>query len=125
MAERESRPTKRLPYENGQLRRCSVKKKPKTDRNIYEVEVVEVERERKQIKFIQIHSFILLNLETNLTSGVIVAWVMNSYHLLTLNKYIIPTKKHRRTGGKCLTVIYIELLRESWFSARQKTLRSD
>ena len=122
MAERESRPTKRLPYENGQLRRCSVKKKPKTDRNIYEVEV---ERERKQIKFIQIHSFILLNLETNLTSGVIVAWVMNSYHLLALNKHIIPTKTHRRTGGKCLTVIYIELLRESCFQAGQKTLRSD
>ena len=50
MAERESRPQKRLPYENDQLRRCSVKKKPKTDRNIFEVEVVEVERERKQIK---------------------------------------------------------------------------
>ena len=118
MAERESRPTKHLPYENDQLRRSRVKKKPKTDRNIYEVEVVEVERERKQIKLIQIHSFILLNLETNLTSGVIVAWVMNSYHLLALNKYII------KYIGKCLTVIYIELLRESCFQAGQKTLRS-
>ena len=73
MAERESRHTKRF-----QLRLCSVKKKPKTDRNIYKVEVVEVERERK---------FILLVLETNLTSGVIAAWVMISYHLLALNKY--------------------------------------
>ena len=49
-AKRESRPPKRFIDEVEQLKPCAMKKKLKKDNNLYDIEVTEVDKEKKCIK---------------------------------------------------------------------------
>ena len=60
---------------------------PKKDKNLYDIEVTEVDKEN------QMHNrFILLAMEMNLMSGVISISIVISYHLFALKKSMFRTK---------------------------------
>ena len=71
----------------------NAKKKSKTDINLYDIEIVQVDRERKRFK---IH-FVRLGLEINSTSGVISVPAVDSFRLSAWRKVLSLAKNHWRT----------------------------
>ena len=76
--------------EQNDLKRCNAKKKSKTDKDLYDIEIVQVDKERKRFK---IH-FVRLGLEINSTSGVISVPAVDSFRLSAWRKVLSPAKNH-------------------------------
>ena len=115
---RELCPPKRYAKEQNDLKRCNSKTRPKTDKNLYDIEIVQVDKERKRFKihfvgfgnqFNEWHDFS--------TSG---------GHLSALREVLSPAKNHWRTEGIFFMGICTELhvLKERCGQAGEKTLRS-
>ena len=79
--------------EQNDLKRCNAKKKSKTDKDLYDIEIVQVDKERKQFK---IH-FVRLGLEINSTSGVISVPEVDSFRLSAWRKFC---PRRRIIGGQ-------------------------
>ena len=66
------------------------KKSRKRTKNLYDIEIVQVDKERKRFK---IH-FVRLGLEINSTSGVISVPAVDSFRLSAWRKVLSPAKNH-------------------------------
>ena len=91
---RESRPPKRFIDEVEQPKPCAMKKKPKKDNNLYDIEVIGVDKEKKCMK---IHFIGLM--EVNLMSSVISISTVISYHLSALKNLCSRRRIVRRQKG--------------------------
>ena len=96
------------------------KKSRKRTKNLYDIEIVQVDKERKRFK---IH-FVRLGLEINSTGGVISVPEVDSFRLSAWRKVLSPAKNHWRTEGIFFMGLYTELLRERCGQAGEKTLTS-
>ena len=101
-------PPPRDAEEQNDLKRCNAKKKSKTDKDLYDIEIVQVDKERKRFK---IH-FVRLGLEINSTGGVISVPEVDSFRLSAWRKVLSPAKNHWRTEGIFFMGICTELLKE-------------
>ena len=79
-------PPPRDAEEQNDLKRCNAKKKSKTDKDLYDIEIVQVDKERKRFK---IH-FVRLGLEINSTSGVISVPAVDGFPFVRLQKSFVP-----------------------------------
>ena len=109
---------KRYAEEQNDLKRCNAKKKSKTDKNLYDIEIVQVDKERKRFK---IH-FVGFGNQFDewrdfSTSG-------GQFPFVRVEKSFVPGEESLGTEGIFFMGIYTELLKERCGQAGEKTLRS-